>query len=67
MHRPSAEALQHWEEALLFTEDPCEKAPILEQMAQVLLILERSFDAIRTFDSPKKQNLLLPRKLTWFT
>ena len=43
-----AEALQHWEEALLFTEDPCEKAPILEQMAQVLLILERSFDAIRT-------------------
>lgn len=53
MHRPSAEALQHWEEALLFTEDPCEKAPILEQMAQVLLILERSFDAIRTFDSLK--------------
>eukprot|EP00435_Cladocopium_sp_Y103_P008451 s2488_g2.t1 len=43
-----AEALQHWEEALLFTEDPCDKAPILEQMAQVLLILERPFDAIRT-------------------
>ncbi|CAK9089827.1 unnamed protein product [Durusdinium trenchii] len=47
-----AEALQHWEEALLFTDDPCEKAPILEQMAQVLLILERPFDAIRTAPSP---------------
>ncbi|CAE7228170.1 Asph [Symbiodinium pilosum] len=43
-----AEALQHWEEALLFTEDVCERAPVLEQMAQVLLILDRSFDAIRT-------------------
>ena len=77
-----AEALQHWEEALLFTDDPCDKAPILEQlgpreknrfkkkkrkknetwkmnkhdqnlktsrqMAQVLLILERPFDAIRS-------------------
>ncbi|CAE7602538.1 ttc33 [Symbiodinium sp. CCMP2592] len=43
-----AEALQHWEEALLFTEDIFERAPVLEQMAQVLLILERPFDAIRT-------------------
>ncbi|CAK9093242.1 unnamed protein product [Durusdinium trenchii] len=29
-----AEALQHWEEALLFTDDPCEKAPILELLGQ---------------------------------
>ncbi|CAJ1380834.1 unnamed protein product [Effrenium voratum] len=43
-----AEALQHWEEALLFTEDNCQKAPVLEQMAQVLLILDRPFEAIRT-------------------
>eukprot|EP00439_Symbiodinium_sp_Y106_P066387 s2365_g10.t2 len=43
-----AEALQHWEEALLFTEDIFERAPVFEQMAQVLLILDRPFDAIRT-------------------
>mmetsp|Transcript_7814 Transcript_7814/g.13886 ORF Transcript_7814/g.13886 Transcript_7814/m.13886 type:complete len:245 (+) Transcript_7814:30-764(+) len=43
-----AEALQHWEQALLFCEEPCDRAPILEQMAQVLLILDRDFDAVRT-------------------
>merc|ERR1712205_270484 len=31
-----AEALLRWEEALVFADDPLEKAPILEQTAQVL-------------------------------
>mmetsp|Transcript_183999 Transcript_183999/g.583644 ORF Transcript_183999/g.583644 Transcript_183999/m.583644 type:complete len:250 (-) Transcript_183999:80-829(-) len=43
-----AEALLRWEEALVFCEDSMEKAPILEQMAQVLLAMQRDFDAVRT-------------------
>jgi len=42
-----AEAQIHWEQALAFTDDQCQRAPILEQMAQVLLLQERHFDAIR--------------------
>eukprot|EP00933_Yihiella_yeosuensis_P066562 TRINITY_DN708_c1_g5_i1.p1 TRINITY_DN708_c1_g5~~TRINITY_DN708_c1_g5_i1.p1 ORF type:complete len:245 (-),score=57.02 TRINITY_DN708_c1_g5_i1:106-840(-) len=43
-----AEALGLWEQALTFAEDPGDKAKILEQMAQVLLELDRVFDAVRT-------------------
>merc|ERR1719436_1439137 len=39
-----AEALHRWEEALAFAEDPMDRAPLLEQMAQVLLAMGRDFD-----------------------
>merc|ERR1711908_239585 len=43
-----AEAMQRWEEALLFTEVASERAAIYEQIAQVLLVLARDFDAVQT-------------------
>mmetsp|Transcript_93820 Transcript_93820/g.205343 ORF Transcript_93820/g.205343 Transcript_93820/m.205343 type:complete len:232 (-) Transcript_93820:49-744(-) len=42
-----SEALQRWEEALLFAPSEREKGSILEQMAQVLLAMNRDFDACR--------------------
>ena len=62
-HERFAEALKHWEEALLFTEEAVQKAPIYEQMAQVLLLLDRPFDAIRTFETAEVT--LVPRPGRW--
>merc|ERR1719296_172531 len=42
-----AEALSHYEEALQLTDSPVEQACILEQMSQVMLALDRDFDAVR--------------------
>merc|ERR1712039_603870 len=41
------EALQHWEEAFLFAEEPADTATLWEQTAQVLMLLQRDFEAVR--------------------
>jgi len=42
-----AEALQRWDEALNFSDHRHKQAVICEQMAQILLMLEREFEAVR--------------------
>eukprot|EP00931_Biecheleriopsis_adriatica_P089677 TRINITY_DN63768_c0_g1_i1.p1 TRINITY_DN63768_c0_g1~~TRINITY_DN63768_c0_g1_i1.p1 ORF type:complete len:245 (+),score=79.37 TRINITY_DN63768_c0_g1_i1:108-842(+) len=60
-----AEALQHWEQALLFAEEPGERAKIIEQMAQVLLLLDRPFDAVRAAErAVESRPLWYPAHLT---
>ncbi|CAK0898435.1 unnamed protein product [Prorocentrum cordatum] len=42
-----AEALRRWEDALSFAEDPSERAPLFEQTAQVLQLLDRHYEAVQ--------------------